>query len=451
MNEPAVSLPWAQRPWRLVTIVEGTFSLSGFVARRYLDLVILFFSGAITRPLSGNSNSFRDVGEAPLVQYLGIAVYLGGILLGLWSLIQRQRQGRLSISPPFIAYGLLALWVALSVCWSPLPDLGARRSIAFIGTVVVAFAIATALPARDIVRALVRFSVGLILATLILRIALPIYAVHQAGELGVAEHAGRLRGSFAHKNELARTLLLALVVLMAFGRRCLPNRIIWGGVLAIGLLLEVMSGSAKVLVILPLVEIVARFVAMRAPIPVRWLLVLGLAILVSILWLSGILALVEGLVLESVGRGTDMSGRTLIWQVAWKFYAEHPWIGQGYATGWASGAEAYFARLKLIVIGHAHNGYINTLLDLGLIGLVLALVPLVLMAFWLMRFPRAIGGQLRCFASGWLVAYVMMNLSGTYLVNYNDLYTFTTILCCFWCYGVFHFRVDILSLIVLSR
>ncbi|GMM61967.1 O-antigen ligase family protein [Novosphingobium pituita] len=444
-------VPWAQRPWRLATVVEGTFSLSGVVPRLYVYCVVVYFSGAITRPLSGNSGSFRDVGEAPMVQALGIAVYLGGAMLGLWGLVQRQLQGRLSISPPLVGYGLLALWVALSPLWSPMPDLGMRRAVAFVGTVMVSCAIATTIPARDIARVLVHCSVGLIVITLALRLALPVYAVHQAGEAGVAEHAGRLRGSYAHKNELARTLALAIIVLLTFGRVFLRGRWLRPGLVLAGMGLAMMSGSAKVLLIIPLAVGGAWFFAIPMGRAVRCLLLLGMAGLVGLVMLSGVSRLIAGGVFASVGRGGDMSGRSLIWEVAWRFYALHPLIGQGYATGWAAGAQAYFAQLKLIVIGHAHNGYINTLLDLGAVGLVLALLPPAMMAVCLVAFPRRIADHLRAFGVAWLVMYLMMNVSGTYLINYNDLYTFTTIVCCFWCHGVFHFRVDVLSLLLSSR
>lgn len=450
-NEVGARVPWAQRPWRLVTVVEGTFSLSGLVPRLYVYGVILYFSGAMTRPLSGNSNSFRDVGEAPMVQALGIAVYLGGAMLGLWGLIQRQLQGRLSISPPLVGYGLLALWVGLSPLWSPMPDLALRRAVAFVGTVMVSCVIATTIPARDIARVLVHCSAGLIVVTLALRLAMPVYAVHQAGEPGVAEHAGRLRGSFAHKNELARMLALAVIILLTFGRVFLRWRWLRLVLVLAGMVLVVMSGSAKVLVIIPLAVGGAWFFAIPMGRAARWLVLLGMAGLVALVMLSGLSTLIAGGLFASVGRGADMSGRSLIWEVAWRFYALHPLVGQGYATGWAAGAQAYFAHLKLIVIGHAHNGYINTLLDLGAVGLILALLPPMMMALCLVAFPRRIADHLRAFGVAWLVTYALMNVSGTYLVNYNDLCTFTTIVCCFWCYGVFHFRVDVLSLLIASR
>lgn len=431
--------------------VVGTFDRAGIFTKVYLYVALIFLSGAITRPLSGNLDTFKDVGESPAVQYLGLAVYAGGILLGLWGLIQRHSLGRLSISPPLIIYSLLAIWVALSATWSPDPDLSFRRTVAFEGTIIVSFAIAATIPARDVVKAFVYLSIVLIVCTLLLRIVAPVYSVHQAGEAGVAEHAGRLRGSYAHKNDLGRVLMLNFVILLGFGRSVMPNRALRAGVLLIALLLAIMSGSAKIVVIIPAVYVAGLLIALPISVAARSLFLFALAVVTSIIYFSGIFEMLMDLVFESVGRNADMSGRDVIWRVAWMYIEKNILFGQGYATGWTSGAQAYFAKLKYIVIGHAHNGYLNTWLDIGLIGLGLALAPVVMLFMWLVKFPKDRAGALRAFSFMWLVTYVLMNFSGTYLINYNDIYTVVTILCCFWCYGVFHHRIDVRSMQMLAK
>ena len=73
-----------------------------------------------------------------------------------------------------------------------------------------------------------------------------------------------------------------------------------------------------------------------------------------------------------LGRDSTLTGRTNIWAMALENIAERPVLGYGYNAFWnvAPGAE----RINTILhwkVPHAHNGFIDLTLQLGIVGLVL--------------------------------------------------------------------------------
>jgi len=84
-------------------------------------------------------------------------------------------------------------------------------------------------------------------------------------------------------------------------------------------------------------------------------------------------------VIRLLGREPDLTERTPMWEMLLKM-APNPWVGTGYETFWSGD------RLKEIWtrMGHtssgfiqAHNGYIDTYLNLGIIGVSLIVIAIV--------------------------------------------------------------------------
>lgn len=86
----------------------------------------------------------------------------------------------------------------------------------------------------------------------------------------------------------------------------------------------------------------------------------------------------------------SFSGRTTIWRAALTVIAERPWIGQGFGSFWQTGSEVngFQGRQHLDifevwiddakVINQSHNGYLDLLLSVGIIGAVLSVGAILL-------------------------------------------------------------------------
>jgi O-antigen ligase len=83
---------------------------------------------------------------------------------------------------------------------------------------------------------------------------------------------------------------------------------------------------------------------------------------------------------SSLGRSSDLTGRTEIWRWVISYISERPLLGYGYAGFWfgASPDSLAIDRAMGGRIMYSHNGYLEILLTLGGVGFVLALVFLAI-------------------------------------------------------------------------
>jgi O-antigen ligase len=77
--------------------------------------------------------------------------------------------------------------------------------------------------------------------------------------------------------------------------------------------------------------------------------------------------LVRGAALETI---QSLSGRTEMWQAAWQSFLAHPLVGQGYGVGGRSLFLTTLANFEGQTISSLHNGLLELLTGVGLLGLV---------------------------------------------------------------------------------
>jgi exopolysaccharide production protein ExoQ len=74
---------------------------------------------------------------------------------------------------------------------------------------------------------------------------------------------------------------------------------------------------------------------------------------------------------SSLGRDETLTGRTEVWSDLVKAFNHQPLLGVGFGSFWTD------ARRRFYLVPHAHNGYLDILLELGLMGFVLTIVWLL--------------------------------------------------------------------------
>src|SRR5882724_8122711 len=93
---------------------------------------------------------------------------------------------------------------------------------------------------------------------------------------------------------------------------------------------------------------------------------------------------ISGRLSASLGRGTNLTGRTELWEHCLQFQAD-PIFGAGFESFWLGERRdkiaAFYNKWRP---GGAHNGYLSIYLNLGLIGLSL-LIGLLIATFWKIR------------------------------------------------------------------
>ncbi len=84
----------------------------------------------------------------------------------------------------------------------------------------------------------------------------------------------------------------------------------------------------------------------------------------------------SGNMAAAVGKDPTLTDRTKIWSVVLGMHT-NPLLGTGYASFWMGPRLEYFWRNALVGINEAHNGYLEVYLNLGLIGVALAIGILI--------------------------------------------------------------------------
>ena len=302
------------------------------------------------------------------------AVKLVGVLLGLsWLAVLAARRDTgdvvelIKVHPAFA--GLLALlvgWCTLSIGWAE-DAVGARTAILrFLLDFGLFFIFITALTKRTyFVWAFWAFVAGSLTSAL--------YGFFTTQSFDVA---GRLSGAGTNANDLAAVLVASLVLaiaLAAWYRRSPILRLTAIGAGAACIALTFLTLSRAGLLALGVVLVLAVLVASRQRGKV---LALALIALVAVVGYFGFFAPPEARErVTTVGSGT---GRTDVWRLGGRMIEDKPVTGVGIAN---------FAQTSLHYVNEpgqlntqnqgqalvAHNIYLETLAELGIIGLVMFL------------------------------------------------------------------------------
>ena len=216
------------------------------------------------------------------------------------------------------------------------------------------------------------FCVGSIASTLSLAVDLAIPS------------SGTWLGIYAHKNYFARMMILAAItsLLATLDIRRYRWATMAAFCLAVVLLLlsEGKTGLAVFLISLSFVPFYQIIV--KQPYKLRVIIFttsLILFIFVAILVLNNI----ETIVVDWMGKNLEFNGRSPIWERVIAKIWERPLLGYGLHGFWSSeeGLNAVrglwmASQLAAGIGGHSHNGYLDLLLSLGLVGMLLFIINL---------------------------------------------------------------------------
>ena len=136
---------------------------------------------------------------------------------------------------------------------------------------------------------------------------------------------------------------------------------------------------------------------------------IGTYMLAALVLLAGAeLALgISGRFSESLGRGTGISGRTVLWEHLLQLHT-NPVVGTGFESFWLGKRLEQLEGIFYFIPNEAHNGYLETYLTLGLIGVFL-LLGIFVATFWKVRLDLFRNFEWGRFRLGLLAAIVVYN------------------------------------------
>ena len=282
-----------------------------------------------------------------------------------------------------VALGVLLLWCWASVAWAIEPAVSFRRVL--FTTIVVLSVVYSVnmLSYRQVMSSLAGWFALIVLLDW-LTVQIMTNAIHQANE---AEPllAGNWRGIHTHKNEAGALCAVAALLFsdLAFrGKSFITAPVL--AALSVGFLVMTQSKTSEAAVVVA--ALLGLFIdrGYRNPVLRNIMFAAGLCLLVLLAIGFGDQATDLLVFLDDPG---SLTGRVQIWPVLFRYAGDHLLLGSGYGSFWAIGSASpvYEDGAEwLTTIAHAHNGYIDLLVQIGLIGLVMAVFALVVRPLYIL-------------------------------------------------------------------
>lgn len=313
---------------------------------------------------------------------------------------------------PFII-GLMVL-IGASVFWSIDTELTLRRFFAIGFTTAFGLYLAVRYDWRDMLALFGIVWLLLALASVVASLGVPSFGVEQE------EHAGAWRGIWFQKNDFGGHMARAsfLFAFLTITQRHL--RKLWIFALALAVLLVLLSTSKTSLLGMLLGFGVLGFgmIVRRGPVPMLSMVwtgvTFGSALLIFIVTQPA-------LALELIGRDPTLTGRTDIWVALGDVIADRPLLGYGYGAFWGEGSvPAEYVRGETEwAVPTAHNGWLETWLSIGLVGLVFFALSLT---GTLARAVRAaFAGWYGFFALGLMLQFLVFSISESNILQHNGI------------------------------
>ncbi len=428
MIAPAVSLSEVKRQTGSTSIVraEGPSSVWN-TPTAWILLLPLVFLACAGFPLSQNDPGVFLSGSASIFQAPSFEPYGTELQILMWSILvvmmlplSKRIWSLLKESYLVVALMLLVL---LSSLWAQHSFAVFRRAVLLDLTLVLGFYLIARFDPEERLSLILGLGIFSVLTSFLTAIVLP--RINQGFGNG-------WQGIFGNKNALAIFLFFFLSAMfytrpVKLGMRIFRIFILCGGVVLVGL--SQSRGGWFVVAMLFVYVLVSNFVNLFERRNALLVTMLGLPLTGGLLWLF---TKNLGTIAYAVGKDPGLSNRTIIWAAVWPAILKRPILGYGYGGFW-NGLEGESGYVLLRVgtsLVHAHNGLLNIWLDIGLVGVVLALA-ITLRGVWDV-FSCLGRGSERYFL--WYGAILLMTLIGSidesFFLNQNMLTTTLWVLAC---------------------
>ncbi len=302
-----------------------------------------------------------------------LILLLYGIWLPLIAVDYRRVLGHPRVLLPIFAFSLLAM---ASVLWSAAPAVTARASLQFFTHILCALLAVRVVSVNSFIK-------GALLGAILCMLYSLLFGYYLLDPL---DGTVSFVGAFSSKNQLGLHASLGVYYVFA-AIVILKVRRLWLLVAAVAAALSAYclkesESATSVLTILAVIGacLVLRVVDLLSP---RHRIVLFIAGTVLGGLMLGAFVYSGGvdLVLGAFGKDSTLTGRTYLWQQGYSAALQNPFLGVGYQAYWVQGfseAERLWDEFYIETRAgfHFHNTYIETAVELGLVGVLMMIAML---------------------------------------------------------------------------
>ena len=275
---------------------------------------------------------------------------------------------------------MLAAWLVVCVCTSQDIATSAKRFV-LLACVSVTCASLFLLPrGRKHLAQLLAIAAAVLLVLSYGGVMLvPHLAVHQFGDLAEPDLAGKWRGVFPHKNDASAVFSMLVFIGIYIARSGYRQTGI--GIAAASAIFVLFSGGKSSTLLCALAALLSLAI-WRAQGRFVWFLLIAAPLILLNLFGPGSVIFPEiASSLASLPVDATFTGRTDVWRFALAHVSDHLAIGHGFSAFWNTASLRFGIEDNTIWAGnasHAHNGYLDAVLSMGLPGLALTLIAFVI-------------------------------------------------------------------------
>jgi exopolysaccharide production protein ExoQ len=336
----------------------------------YFGFLLLIWIGTAPPPRNLLSAENRSVASTALIKPVVYSLFF----LVLMAIVPLRRIISSLFEMP-ASLLLFIFWAALSMSWAVSPaSTFVRLAFTLIVVVILHVSLTCCQPELIFKRTLQALIVVVTLNYLYLGL-FPEYGMHSPESGGAEELIGNWKGLHYHKNVAGPVAAITSLGLICYS---MAKKKLFPLFLAIVPLIFLMNTQAKTAIMLFPVTLAMSFVISRMRIAgvVFFALAGFMLVAFSVLYFSSM----EDFLLATVDDPT-LTGRTFIWEGLLMYIQDHPVFGAGFGSFWAIGSEAPILNSNVHewIKGEfqGHNGFLDTLVTVGIPGLFFALLFVV--------------------------------------------------------------------------
>jgi O-antigen ligase len=403
------SVPHPYQPFPAAPAAPAETMLGGLIdlAEKAAVFVILFLmSGALLAPVFSPD---QNPDAVPWLRTMWLPVY--GVV-ALMCLRDPLRMTRVAVGAVMAL--VLVAWVFASSRWSIHGDITSRRGVALLFTTLFGLWLAARYDWKDIVVMLAWLFLFLAIGSYVVSIFIP--------SLGSNDpvHPGAWNGLWYEKNQMGGLMTHGALVSAVAALWDAPRRKLWLSACVLCLGAVVMTHSTT--------SLLGCAVALGTLVAIL-ILRLGGPVALTAVWAGaagggafiGLITLAPELFFKLIGKDPSLTGRTEIWGAVLHRVELHPWLGYGFGAVWADPwGPAWFIRHEVKwQAPTAHNGWLDVLLQLGIVGLALAALYFILTAA--AASTRLFKAREGLWAIPFVAIFALLSVSESTLLQYNGL------------------------------